>query len=90
MRPANSTGRSQVWLAIARDLILMGIGGAGLIREIFFTETLDMAHTALFLAMIAGSGSLNALWLVRNTTGGISPGGSPSSSPPSPSSPRSS
>ena len=83
---SKSAGRGQVWLAIARDILLMGIGGLGLIREIFVAETLDMAKAALFLLMIAGSGSLNALWLMRHTTGGISPSDLPSSSPQSPSS----
>lgn len=85
--PAQLHGRSQVWLAIVRDLLLMGIGGLGLIREIFVNETLDMTRAVLFLAMIAGSGSLNAVWLMRNASGGSMPSSSPSSAPPSSSSP---
>lgn len=74
------------WLAVIRDLVLLGIGSAGLVREIFFTSTWDVTRVALFLAMIAGSGLLNATWLLRNSpTGSVQPSSPPSSSsPPSP------
>lgn len=76
------------WLAVIRDLVLLGIGSAGLIREIFFVTQWDVTRVALFLAMIAGSGILNATWLLRHsptvtaTTQQLPPSSSSSLSPP--------
>jgi hypothetical protein len=83
--PTHRVEATRLWLSVIRDIVLLGIGGAGMIREVFFMPTLDMERVGLFLGMIAGSAVLQATWLLRNLpTAGPSPPQQQSSlSPPS-------
>ena len=63
------------WMAVLRGLVLLGLGGAGMVNEMFRADRLDMSHVALYVGMILGEGVLSTLWLA-----GKSPGAGPSSS----------
>lgn len=57
------------WMAVLRDLALMGLGTSGMVREMFYRDTPSMQWIGLYLLMIAGTGAINAVWLVRNSSG---------------------
>lgn len=78
--PTRRVEAARLWIAVARDVVLLGIGGAGMVREIFYEPTLDMTRVGLFLGMIAGSAVLQATWLLRNLPTAPPPLPPPSSS----------
>lgn len=72
-----------VWVAVLRDLLLMGLGAAGLGNELLRKAEPNNTTVFICVGMILGSATLNLWWVGRNT----SIAGQPSSSPPSSSSP---
>lgn len=72
--------RTPAWLAVLRGLILLGLGTAGMVWQMFFVAEPSLVWVGLSLAMILGEGAVSTWWLAgsRGTTAAPS-------SPPQPS-----
>jgi hypothetical protein len=73
---------------VLRDLVMLGMGSAGMLHELFRPGSMDDARVGLSMVLILGSAMANARWFLRHTpppgepTGELSPTGpSPSSLP---------
>lgn len=73
---------------LLRDLVMLGLGSAGMTRELFFVPEPNMVRVWVGIGLLLGPAALNSVWRARNPLGLESTPAAPSSLPsPSPSPP---
>lgn len=78
----------KITVPLVRDVLMLGLGAAGMTHELFFVPAPDMTRVTVSLLLLAGSAAVNTYWLARNTPPTPTPTAvSPPSSPPASSSP---
>lgn len=76
---------------LARDVVMLGLGGAGMVHELFLVPLPNMVRVTVSLILLGGNAALHTYWLARNsapvaptpTASLPRPSDSSSSSPPS-------
>lgn len=77
--------RTSGWVAVLRGLILLGLGTAGMIRQMFFVDEPSTVWVGISLAMILGEGAVSTWWLAGRSSGTVQPSvPQASSAPPGP------
>lgn len=61
--------RTAGWQAVLRGLVLLGLGTAGMIRQMFFVGEPSAMWVGISLAMIMGEGAVSAWWLAGRSSG---------------------
>lgn len=69
-------------MAVVRGLVLLGLGTAGMVQQMFFTAIPSLLWVGVFLAMILGEGAVSAWWLAGRSSGTAQPSGPPAASSP--------
>lgn len=80
----------KIQVPLLRDLVMLGLGSAGMTRELFFVPTPDMTRVWVCIGMLLGPAALASVWRMRNplpeqsvpTSTGAGPSPSPSVLPP--------
>jgi len=72
--------RTPAWLAVLRGLILLGLGTAGMVWQMFFVPEPSLVWVGLSLAMILGEGAVSTWWLAGRSSGTESHSSSPAPS----------
>ena len=74
---------------LLRDLVMLGLGSAGMAHELFFITEPNMVRVWVCIGLLLGPAALNSLWRMRNplpeekpTSTGVGSPQSPSPSPP--------
>jgi hypothetical protein len=72
---------------VLRDLVMLALGSAGMVRELFFNPQpeLDMRRVGLSIGLLLGPAALHSLWRARQPPPEATPTGSPPLSSRSPS-----
>jgi hypothetical protein len=76
----------KITVPLARDLVMLGLGSAGMTHELFLVDAPNMIRVWVCIGLLLGPAALNSVWRMRNplpdtpTAAGSPP--SPSSSPP--------
>lgn len=72
------------WMVVLRGLVLLGLGAAGMVQQMFLSPAPSLTWVGLCLGMILGEGAVSAWWLAGRSSGTGPPSGPPavSSSPP--------
>jgi hypothetical protein len=74
--------RTPSWLAVARGVVLLGLGTAGMVQQMFLTPTPSLLWVGVSLAMILGEGAVSAWWLAGRSSGTAPQSGPPAASLP--------
>ena len=74
--------RTPPWLAVVRGLVLLGLGTAGMVQQMFLTDTPSLLWVGVSLAMILGEGAVSAWWLAGRSSGTAQPSAPPPASLP--------
>ncbi len=61
--------RTPPWLAVLRGLVLLGLGTAGMVQQMFLTTVPSLLWVGVSLAMILGEGAVSAWWLAGRSSG---------------------
>jgi hypothetical protein len=75
----------KITVPLVRDLVMLGLGSAGMIHELFLVAAPNMVRVSVSIGLLLGPAALNSWWRLRNPEPTPTPVG-PSPSPSSPSS----
>lgn len=82
----------RITVPLLRDLVMLGLGSAGMTHELFFIQAPNMVRVWVCIGLLLGPAALNSVWRMRNplpeppptstsTAVGPPPSPSPSQSP---------